>query len=255
MSASQPIPPPPRWSELSHQPTALFLDIDGTLLEFENHPDRVRANNELILMLTSISSLLGGALALVSGRPLHDIDRVFEPWQPFAAGGHGAEVRGSTGTRFHSPDPYQLGATRTALTEGVATLPGAWIEDKGYGLALHFREAPHHEDAARALAEQVAANFPGSFEVQRGAFVYELRQVSVDKGKAIDDLMAEPPFAGRRPVVFGDDHTDEFAFVSAHRHGGTSVLVGARDDTVAQYRITDPEGVRRWLLEILEVVF
>jgi trehalose 6-phosphate phosphatase len=90
--------------------------------------------------------------------------------------------------------------------------------------------------------------------VQPGAFVQELRPAAFDKGLALDELMAEPPFAGRRPVVVGDDLTDEFAFAAAHRYGGVSVLVGTRDDTVATYAIADPEAVRAWLAEIPEEV-
>jgi len=255
VNPATPLPPPPVWAELSRQPTALFLDIDGTLLEFESHPDLVRATEGLILLLKSISTALDGALALISGRPLHDIDRVFDPWQPFAAGGHGAEVRGGAGTRLHRPDISQLHLTRAALAEGAAALPGSWIEDKGYGLALHYRDAPQHEAAARALVERVAAASHGALEVQRGAYVQELRPASFDKGLALDELMTCSPFSGRHPVVVGDDHTDEFAFAAAHRHGGMSVLVGPRDDTVAQYRISDPEAVRGWLTEIPEEVF
>jgi len=254
VSTSTALPRPPGWAELARQPTALFLDIDGTLLEFEAHPDLVRATDGLILLLQSISSALQGAVALISGRPLDDIDRVFSPWLPFAAGGHGAEVRGSAGTRLHRPDSDQLVLARTALTEGAAELPGAWIEDKGYGLALHYREAPQHEGIAAALVERVAAASSGTLEVQQGAYVQELRPASFDKGLALDELMTQSPFSGRRPVVVGDDHTDEAAFASARRHGGISVLVGPRDDTVAQYRITDPEAVRGWLTEIPEEV-
>lgn len=224
-------------------------------MDFESHPDLVRATDGLILLLQSISSALDGAVALISGRPLHDIDRVFKPWQPFAAGGHGAEVRGGTGTRLHRPDNDQLVEARAALTEGVDGLPGAWIEDKGYGLALHYREAPQHEAKAAALVERVAAGSNGTLQVQPGAYVQELRPAAYDKGLALDELMGQRPFSGRRPVVVGDDHTDEAAFGSAHRHGGISVLVGPRDDTVAQYRITDPEAVRGWLTQIPEEVF
>ncbi|MCZ3386574.1 MAG: trehalose-phosphatase [Actinomycetia bacterium] len=255
MSATAPLSPPPSWVELSQQPTALFLDIDGTLLEFESHPDLVRATDSLILLLQSISGALDGAVALISGRPLIDIDRVFSPWRPFAAGGHGAEVRGGAGTRLHRLDSDQLRITQADLIDGVAAMPGAWIEDKGYGFALHYREAPKHEAAAVALVERVAGASNGTLEVQRGAYVQELRPASFDKGLALDELMAQPPFLQRRPVVVGDDHTDEDAFAAAHQHGGISVLVGPRDDTVAQYRIADPEAGRGWLTEIPEEVF
>jgi trehalose 6-phosphate phosphatase len=249
------LPYPPGWAELSRKPTALFLDIDGTLVEFESHPDLVRATDGLILLLQSISSALDGAIALVSGRPLDDIDRVFNPWKPFAAGGHGVEVRGSAGTRLHRPEVDQLVIARATLSEGASRLPGAWIEDKGYGLALHYRDAPQHKADAAALVQRVAAASRGTFEVQQGAYVQELRPASFDKGLALEELMGQPPFSGRRPVVVGDDHTDEAAFAAGHRHGGISVLVGPRDGTVAQYRIPDPEAVRGWLTEIPEKVF
>jgi trehalose 6-phosphate phosphatase len=249
------LPPAPTWAELSQRPTALFLDIDGTLLEFERHPDLVRATDGLIVLLQSISSALGGAVALISGRPLADIDRVFAPWQPFAAGGHGAEVRGSAGTRLHQPDADQLSHVRQSLDDAVVELAGAWVEDKGYGFALHYREAPQHEAEVVRLAHRIAAASHDTLEVQPGVFVQELRPAAFDKGLALDELMTQPPFADRRPVVVGDDRTDEFAFAAAHRYGGISVLVGSRDDTVAQYRITDPEAVRGWLTEIPEEVF
>lgn len=255
MIESPSLPPPPGWAELARTPTALFLDIDGTLLEFESHPGLVRATDGLILMLQSISSAFDGAVALISGRPLGDIDRVFNPWKPFAAGGHGAEVRGGFGTRRHQPDEDQLHRLRAELTQGVAALPGVWVEDKGYGLALHYREAPQHEEAAAALIEKIAVSSLGTLEVQGGAYVQELRPATFDKGLALDELMGDPPFAGRRPVVVGDDLTDESAFAAAHAHGGISVLVGPRNDTVAQYRIHDPKAVRGWLTEIPEEVF
>ena len=102
------------------------------------------------MLLQSISSALGGAVALISGRPLADIDRVFAPWQPFAAGGHGAEVRGSSGTRLHQPDADQLDHVRQDLEDAVGELAGAWVEDKGYGFALHYREGPPARGRGRA---------------------------------------------------------------------------------------------------------
>jgi trehalose 6-phosphate phosphatase len=224
------------------------------LLEFESHPELVRATEDLIVLLRSVSSALGGAVALISGRPLDDIDRVFAPWRPYAAGGHGTEVRGSIGTRLHHPDAELLQSVRHTLEQGLTDLPGAWMEDKGYGFALHYRNAPEHEAAVAALAYRTAETSHGMLEVQPGVFVKELRPAAFDKGLALDELMAQPPFMGRRPVVVGDDRTDEFAFAAAQRHGGLSVLVGTRSDTVAEYRISDPEAVRGWLTEIPEEV-
>ncbi|MFL6288251.1 MAG: trehalose-phosphatase [Actinomycetes bacterium] len=246
--------PAPMWAELRAPRPALFLDIDGTLLEFESHPDLVRATRGLILLLQSASEVLDGALALISGRPLADIDRVFGPWQPFAAGGHGAEVRGPAGTRHHHVDEQMVHGLRALADAEVEGLPGVWIEDKGYGFAVHYRDHPEHEPAVVTLAAEIAAKSGGTLKVQPGVFVQELRPAAFDKGLALDELMEQGPFKGRRPVVVGDDRTDEYAFEAAHRHGGISILVGPRDDTVARYRISDPEGVRAWLAQITEEV-
>jgi trehalose 6-phosphate phosphatase len=232
----------------------LFLDIDGTLLEFESHPDLVRATQGLIVLLQSVSGVLDGALALISGRPLADIDRVFGTWRPSAAGGHGAEVRGPNGTRVHHMDEAKVRALRGQAQVEAARLPGVWIEDKGYGFALHYREHPEHEAAVVAMAEDIAVQSDGTLQVQPGVYVQELRPAAFDKGLALDELMSQDPFAGRPPVVVGDDRTDEYAFEAAHRHGGISILVGPRDDTVARYRIADPVGVRAWLAQITEEV-
>ena len=246
--------PAPTWAELRGTPTALFLDIDGTLLEFESHPDLVRATQGLILLLQSVSTALGGAVALISGRPLSDIDRVFGPWQPFAAGGHGAEVRGGGGTRLHRADDEMVKELRRLADSRVADLQGVWVEDKGYGFALHYRSLPERQDDVVALATEIAEISQGTLEVQPGIFVQELRPASFDKGLALDELMEQEPFTGRKPVVVGDDRTDEFAFAAAAKHAGISILVGSRSDTVARYQIPDPEAVRAWLAQIPEEV-
>lgn len=253
MTTPATLPPAPPWAELARTPSALFLDIDGTLLEFESHPGLVRATAELISLLQSVSEAVDGALALISGRALDDIDRVFRPWQPYAAGVHGAEVRGSTGTRLHQADDALLAGLRARVSDEL-TVPGVWVEDKGHGFALHYREAPDAEHAVTVLARRLAEASDGTLEVQPGAFVQELRPAAYDKGLAVDELMEQTPFAGRRPVVVGDDRTDEFAFAAANARGGVSVVVGPRSDTVAQYRIADPAAVRGWLSETFEEV-
>jgi trehalose 6-phosphate phosphatase len=246
--------PAPTWADLGRTPNALFLDIDGTLLEFESHPDLVRATETLIDLLQSVSTALSGAVALISGRPLADIDRVFRRWKPYAAGGHGAEVRGQFGTRHHEPDLALVNRLRALAAARVAELPEVWLEDKGYGFALHYRALPAHENAVITLAAEIATLSKGTLEVQPGNLVQELRPASFDKGLALDELMEQLPFAGRRPIVVGDDRTDEFAFAAAARHGGISILVGRRDDTVARYHLPDPEAVRAWLTQIPEEV-
>jgi trehalose 6-phosphate phosphatase len=244
----------PSWIELSRSPRALFLDIDGTLVEFESHPDLVKATRGLIALLQGVSAALDGALALLSGRSLSDIDRVFSPWQPHAAGVHGAEVRGPAGlVTFSAPD-VQFVRLRAACDELARDIPGVWVEDKGLSLALHYRDAPAVDEQVATRAQHIVDEFGDLFARQPGVLVQEIRPADHDKGSALVDLMSQAPFAGRSPIVVGDDRTDEFAFVAAQSMGGLGVLVGERDDTQALAALPDPTAVRGWLAELLEVV-
>lgn len=245
--------PPPGWAELGRSPRALFLDVDGTLLEFEEHPDLVRATEGLVALLRGVEEALGGALAVISGRPLHDLDRVFAPWQPLAAGIHGAEVRGRDGVRRHLPDEATMGRARAVVNDVAGRIPGCWVEDKGASLAVHHRDAPQ---AGPLLVEQLAAlaEPDTGLELLRGVLVVELRPGGHDKGTAVEELMGTVPFAGRLPVAVGDDTTDEDAFAAVERLGGLSVVVGPRQETVATRRLADPTAVRGWLAELVEEV-
>lgn len=247
------LPAPPGWAELVRVPRALFLDVDGTLLEFESHPDLVRATEGLVSLLTSVSSALDGALAVISGRPLHDLDRVFAPWRPWGAGIHGLEVRDARGELRHEPDPQAMASLRDAVTELVDTVPGAWLEDKGASLAVHHRANP---EAGPGLQRRLATLLgdDDAFELLHGVLVVELRPRSHDKGTAVAELMTRPPFLGRVPVVVGDDTTDEDAFAAATGRGGLAVVVGPRRETVATHRLPDPTAVRGWLAQLLEEV-
>ncbi len=249
-----PLPLAPPWIELARIPRALFLDIDGTLVDFESHPDLVRATQGLIVLLKGAADALDGALALLSGRSLADIDRVFSPWRPHAAGVHGAEVRGPSGIRRHQPEPEQLDQLREAANELARQLPGVWVEDKGMSLALHHREAPDLTAELAQRAQDLADSSQGAFEVQPGVLVQELRPADFDKGLALTEIMTQEPFTGRSPIVVGDDRTDEFAFAAALEAGGLAILVGDRTDTHAELRVPDPAAVRSWLAELIEEV-
>jgi trehalose 6-phosphate phosphatase len=244
----------PGWVELGREPRALFLDIDGTLVEFESHPDLVRATEGLLVLLRGVSDALDGALALLSGRSLEDIDRIFSPWQPPAAGVHGAEVRGRTGVRRHQPAAVQLERLRAGGQEIARAMPGVRVEDKGMSIALHYRDAPEVAAALEQAAKDLAQASDGAYEVQPGTLVQELRPAKFDKGAALTELMSEAPFRGRSPIVVGDDRTDEFAFRAALDAGGLAVLVGDRTDTHARLRLPNPAAVRSWLAELIEEV-
>lgn len=248
------LPAPPPWSVWARQPTALFLDVDGTLVEFESRPEQVRATTGLVVLLTAVADRLGGALALISGRPLADLDRIFAPWQPSAAGVHGVQVRGPSGVRNHHPDQGQLTALRVQAAELAATIPGVWVEDKGVGVALHHRDAPQAALELQRRVNRLVAENDGVFEAQPGVLVQEIRPAGWDKGTALRELMAGSPFTGRRPVVVGDDLTDEHAFEAAVTLGGDAVLVGSRLETAATCRLADPAAVRGWLAELVEEV-
>lgn len=234
-------PPPP----LLDDACALFLDVDGTLLEFEIHPDLVGLPLGALDIVGRVSDRLGGALALVSGRPLAELDRLFSPQRFPAAGLHGQQFRGVV-----APQPVRSGDALSALrleAERFAERhPGVLVEDKGANLALHWRTAPDAAAAVTQLAESHLPRLPG-YRLQPGDHVIELVPADVDKGRALHALMAEAPFAGRTPVFVGDDLTDEFGFAAAHAAGGWSVQVGAREPTQAQYRLADPTAVHAWL--------
>lgn len=244
-----PRPPPPapanNW--------ALFLDVDGCLLDFADTPGEVILPPGLLAMLQQLSERLHGALALVSGRTLATIDTMFAPLQLPTAGLHGLERR-STIARLAAPQaPQALAAIRSEALQFAVAWPGVLIEDKGVALGLHWRGAPLAAGAMRAFAEAVLPRLPG-YGLQHGNHVVELRPATGDKGVAISALLDESPFHGRMPVFVGDDLTDESGFAVINARNGLSVLVGEREPSAAHYALRDPAAVRDWLAGAGEMV-
>jgi len=226
---------------------AFFLDIDGTLLEFAARPQEVRVDPALLDLLGQLSAAAGGALALVSGRSVEDIDKLFAPRVFPAAGQHGTERRGADGSiSRHAPPLEDLGRAAAEIVRLTAAHSGLVFENKGMTLALHYRLAP----ALRVLAERemraIAAGLGDAFELQTGKFVMEIKPSGKDKGSAIAEFIAEAPFAGRRAVFVGDDLTDEPGFDVINRVGGYSVKVGP-GITRARWHLFDAAAVLRWL--------
>ena len=232
---------------------ALFLDIDGTLVSFADTPRAARVDASLRSLLGDLAARTSGALAFVSGRSVACIDALFQPLRLPAAGLHGFERRGLDGLlRRHAPPPeVKLIAARTALRALVALDPGLLLEDKGFLLALHYRRVPWLEERVLQAMGSIAAAAAPELVLQRGSYVVELRPSGHSKGSAVNEFLAEPPFFGRYPVYIGDDLTDEPAFESVNRAGGTSILVGGREPTVAQACLPDSGAVRAWLRSIL----
>jgi len=226
---------------------AFFLDIDGTLIEHAERPDAVHADPALVQLLASLRAAAGGALALISGRPVSFVDDLLAPLRLPVAGLHGIERRDALG-RLHS-HPASEGPLRRAageLAELAARHAGLLVEDKGLSLALHYRQAPQLESTAREIASAALHRLGGDFELMRGNMVYEIKPGGRDKGAAIEEFMAEPPFDGLIPAFVGDDVTDEFGFAVVNRRGGHSIKVGA-GETAARWRLPDSAAVRAWL--------
>jgi trehalose 6-phosphate phosphatase len=234
---------------------AMFLDLDGTLLEIAARPELVEVPPGLPVLLDRLAALHGGALAVVSGRRLADIDRLLYPWRGAAAGLHGSECRRADGTTIakeNSPDDLAaaqaLARLRSHLDEFAVCEPGVWLEDKGGTLALHYRAAPEKGDEIRAFAGQLLQQAGDHLRLIPGKMVIELRPRHHSKGTAIAAFLDELPFRGRLPVFLGDDMTDEDGFHEVNRRGGMSIRVGPLvAATEAHYALPSVAAARAWL--------
>lgn len=230
--------------------TALLLDVDGTLIDLAPTPQAVRVPASLKHTLGQLRDRLGGALALVSGRPLEDLDRLFDPLRLPILGGHGAECRLSgTGPVTRSLVPPISPQLKERLTAIAARTPGAIAEEKDYSLALHYRLAPEHEEAIRVAVAGACASWP-DVEILPGKAVFEVKPRAFNKGLALRELMRHPPFAGRRPIFMGDDITDESAVAALPEFGGFGFAVG-REIPGAEGYFAAPREVRAWLYALL----
>jgi len=227
---------------------SLFLDVDGTLLALADTPTAVMVDDALKELLARVARSLGGALALVSGRNIDAIDRLFAPLRLPVAGLHGLERRTASGTLHTAGESRaRLDPVRACLAAFVEAHPGTLLEDKGGTLALHYRLAAHFAETARRVIDAAAQALPG-YHVQEGKMVLELKPAGITKATAVQAFMQEPPFRGRTPVFVGDDITDRDGLRFAEGAGGVSIAVGDRIE--GQYRLADPEQVRRWLASV-----
>lgn len=230
---------------------ALFLDVDGTLLPIAPHPDAVKVAPELRDLLRGIGRRTGGALALVSGRSIANLDELFAPLQLPCTGIHGLERRGADGVLHRRDVAKQLAPLRQPAADYTAARKGLLLEDKGQSLALHFRGAPQFEAEAEDFLRGLVAEAP-SLELTHGKMVLEVKPAGANKGTAIEAFLQEPPFAGRQPVFIGDDVTDEDGFAVVNRHGGLSIRVGPPRNTTAEYGLAEENAVLVWLRSWLD---
>jgi len=226
---------------------AYFFDIDGTLVDIAPKPWDVRLERDLLDLILRLFDVSAGAVALISGRSIVDIDSMFHGERLPVAGQHGVERRDSNGRTFLHEFPVErLEAARTRLSEVVARHPGLLLEDKGLSLALHYRTSPALASFAHQVMRTVQAEIGPDYTVLTGKRIVEIKPGGKDKGQAVDEFMAEEPFTGRLPVFVGDDTTDEYGFAVVNSLGGHSIKVG-RGQSIARWRLADVASVREWL--------
>ncbi|SIR12131.1 trehalose 6-phosphatase [Rhizobium sp. RU35A] len=233
------------------QAHALFLDIDGTLIDLAERPEAIVVPPDLAGHLDTLCGRLGGALALVTGRALPFADRLFAPLTLPIAGLHGAERRRADGVVDRvEPDPAFL-ALKRSLERLTADWPGVLIEDKGAAVAAHYRQAPERQADLQALMRQALSEAGPDYALQRGKMVIEIRPARASKGAALRAFLAEPPFAGRRPIAIGDDLTDEAMFKVANQLGGLSIRIGEPgEDTAAHTTLASAAALRAILKDL-----
>ena len=238
-----PNPPPPccDW--------AYFFDVDGTLVDFADTPAAVRVSESLRKLLEQLYECTRGALALMSGRPIAEIDGLFPSVRLPVAGQHGAERRSSGGRMTRHEPGADLTAARERLAQAIFDKPGLLLEDKGLSLALHYRRIPKLAGFVHQTMEAVLDDLDGEYCLQQGKSVLELKPAGKDKGRALLEFMAEAPFAGRTPVFVGDDATDEYGFATVNELGGYAIKVGV-GETVAAWRLDNVKAVQEWLHSI-----
>ena len=229
---------------------AFFFDVDGTLAAIQPRPDDAFIPHPVIASLKRLSASCDGAVALVSGRPISELDALSAPLHFPLAGVHGAERRDARDNVERLSLPQEVASELTArLTGAMADMPGTQLEAKGMAFALHYRRAEHYQQAIMALAQAMTERFP-MLALQPGKCVVELKPKGVNKGAAIAAFMQQSPFAGRTPVFLGDDLTDEAGFEAVNAREGITIKVG-EGDTQADYRLPDVNAVYHWLENIL----
>jgi trehalose 6-phosphate phosphatase len=223
---------------------ALFLDLDGTPAPIEARPDDVAFDRRRAELVSRLEQRLGGAVAVISGRTLDEVDRILGGTPACVGAVHGLVRRGPRGLTRAEPSP-RLEEARRELRALARTWPGVILEDKELSVAAHYRGAPEAAEAVTAATARLAART--GLTLQAGLMVCELRTPGGGKGDALAAFMREAPFAGRRPVMVGDDLTDEHAFAAAAARGGFGILVGPVRETAARYRLENVDAVGAWL--------
>ena len=232
---------------------ALFLDFDGCIVDIAPTPEAVDVPDYLPSLLIALREALGGAVAIVSGRPIEQIDRFLGTAVPAVAGLHGLERRTADGGIVRPPVPQRhLHDVRALLEAFAAARPGILVEDKTYTLGLHYRLAPSLRDDCRDVVNVALERAPQGWQVIEGKCVFELRPCEPNKGTAIDAFMGEAAFLGRTPVFCGDDISDEDGFGVVNERGGVSIRVGKGSATRAAVQVDTVAKLLDWLTRVAD---
>jgi trehalose 6-phosphate phosphatase len=230
----------------------LFLDVDGTLLDFAPDPQSVVVDRALLALLRRLERACYGALALISGRPIVDLDRLFQPLFLPATGVHGFERRNAEGDWSRKPHEREiLTAVRHDLVDFIRMFPGTHIEDKGCAIAFHYRNTRQLEDRMRLQLANMLSPHSATLELLEGNQVIEIKPKSFNQADAIEAFMQEPPFHGCKPIYLADT-ADPAGFDVVRRFDGHAIAVGDRKN--AEHSLADPPQVRHWLASVLPII-
>jgi trehalose 6-phosphate phosphatase len=228
---------------------ALFLDVDGTLMDLAPAPDEARLRPDTVPLLKRAVASLDGALALVSGRSIAQIDSLVWPLQLPVAGVHGLERRDAHGERLVHATAGSLDPARHLLQQFVDSIPGLLLEDKTLGIAIHYRRVPDKANDVLAAVAAAARQLNDSASVQTGDMVVEIKAGPRNKASAVAEFMQEAPFTGRIPAFVGDDVTDQDALHWVAEKGGFAIAVGTR--VAGNYRLDGCSEVASWIEELI----
>jgi trehalose 6-phosphate phosphatase len=250
---SSEVPDSPALDALRDHPSewALFLDIDGTLVDLAETPNSITIPSSLPYDLDALSQKLGGALALVTGRAISFVDPLFYPFHFPVAGLHGAERRDAAGLVRRVVVTPAFEEMKKRITEEASQWPGVLVEDKGAAVAAHYRLAPECQTLVEEMMDRYFVEAGPDWALQRGKMVVEIRPARSGKGEAISAFLSEEPFKGRRAFAAGDDFTDEAMFRTVNRLGGQSLFIGSNSaETQARSRIASPAILRRMIARL-----
>jgi len=231
----------------ANRQAALFLDVDGTLVGIAATPNVVKVPGDLTPLLERTSAALGGALAVISGRTIAAIDALTAPVRLPAAGVHGAELRLQPGGAIVATAPKIEPDLVAAVRAAVGERPGLLVEEKTYSVAVHYRLCPDERPRIEAALRDLLRDGPDDVVLARGRKIIEVTPRLATKGGALLAFMREAPFAGRRPIMIGDDATDESAMAAARGLGGAGFKVAGEHFPAADADFPDPAAVRAWL--------